>query len=84
MTSVDANEASALLDVVNPANDRGDIIRVSFGPPQSVQTLIETPGNEFYSAVSPNGQWLAYQSDEGGRPEVHVARFHSGLERAGR
>ena len=30
--------------------------------------LIETPGNEFASAVSPNGQWLAYQSDAGAGP----------------
>jgi eukaryotic-like serine/threonine-protein kinase len=69
---IDANEATAILDVTEPARDRGDIIRLSFGPPQSVQALIETPGNEFASSVSPNGQWLAYQSDAGGRPEVHV------------
>ena len=29
-------------------------------------------GSQYGSAVSPNGRWLAYQSDEGGRPEIYV------------
>jgi eukaryotic-like serine/threonine-protein kinase len=34
--------------------------------------------NEFcnnYSAVSPNGRWMAYQSNVSGRPEIHVERY---------
>jgi Tol biopolymer transport system component len=69
---VDANETSAILDVTDPAIDRGDIVRLSFVSPQPMRKLIETATNEFGSAVSPNGQWLAYESDETGRPEVHV------------
>ena len=29
-------------------------------------------GSQLASAVSPDGRWLAYQSDEGGRPEIYV------------
>ena len=69
---IDANEATAIVDVTVTASDRGDILRLSFGPSQSVQTLIETPGNEFY--LSGQSQWPVARLSErrGGRPEVHV------------
>ena len=66
------DETAAIFDRVDPANDNGDIVRVTFGPSGSVQPLIKTSRNEFAAALSPNLQWLAYQSDETGRPEVHV------------
>jgi Tol biopolymer transport system component len=31
---------------------------------------------EFFPRFSPDGQWIAYASDESGRSEVHVRRFH--------
>ena len=31
--------------------------------------------NETVPQFSPNGRWLAYESDETGRPEVHVVSF---------
>jgi len=34
--------------------------------------FLATPFNEAYPAVSPNGQWLAYVSDESGQFEVYV------------
>ena len=34
--------------------------------------LIDTPFRELNPAVSPDGRWLAYQSDESGRLEVYV------------
>lgn len=37
--------------------------------------LIETPADEGYPAVSPDGRWIAYQSNLSGRPEVHVQPF---------
>jgi eukaryotic-like serine/threonine-protein kinase len=69
---VDPKETAAIFDAVEPGSDRGDIIRVSFGPPSAAQALVRTPKNEFCSSLSPNGQWLAYQSDETGRHEIHV------------
>ena len=37
--------------------------------------LIATPFNELNSDVSPDGRWIAYQSDESGRNEVYVRPF---------
>jgi dipeptidyl aminopeptidase/acylaminoacyl peptidase len=37
--------------------------------------LVQTPFNERNADVSPDGRWLAYQSDESGRDEIYVRPF---------
>jgi Tol biopolymer transport system component len=37
--------------------------------------LVQTTFNEIHGKVSPNGRWLAYQSNESGSPEVFVVPF---------
>ena len=37
--------------------------------------VVETVHSEGYASLSPNGLWLAYQSDESGRDEVYVQEF---------
>jgi len=37
--------------------------------------FLHEPFNEWQAAVSPNGRWLAYVSDESGRQEVYVRPF---------
>jgi Tol biopolymer transport system component len=37
--------------------------------------FLQTPFNETRPAFSPDGRWLAYQSNESGRPEVYVQNF---------
>src|SRR5262249_38880512 len=39
------------------------------------QPLLVTPSNENHGVLSPDGRWLAYDSDESGRPEVYVRPF---------
>jgi len=34
--------------------------------------LVNTQFNEYAASASPNGRWLAYQSNESGRPEIYV------------
>jgi hypothetical protein len=52
--------------------------------PRTEETLSELkliasgPGSEFSPSVSPDGRWIAYTSDESGRPEIYVAAFRSG------
>jgi serine/threonine-protein kinase len=41
------------------------------------QILVDTNALNNNPAVSPDGKWLAYQSDEGGNVEVHVRPFPS-------
>ncbi len=36
---------------------------------------MDTPFNELAPSLSPDGRWLAYQSDESGRPEAYVRPF---------
>jgi serine/threonine-protein kinase len=40
-----------------------------------VTTLLGTPFNERNGELSPDGRWLAYESDETGRFEVYIRRF---------
>jgi Tol biopolymer transport system component len=37
--------------------------------------LLQTPYDEFFGTFSPDGKWIAYVSDESGRPEVYVQTF---------
>lgn len=41
----------------------------------SVRVLVSGPANEEDPAVSPDGRWLAYESDESGRRHVYVMPF---------
>ncbi len=38
-------------------------------------SYLQTEFNEFHARLSPDGHWLAYTSDETGRPEVYVQSF---------
>jgi Tol biopolymer transport system component len=37
--------------------------------------LLETPFTELNAEISPDGRWLAYQSDESGQHQVYVRPF---------
>ena len=39
------------------------------------QPLLQTKANEVAGQVSPDGNWLAYQSDESGSNEIYVTQF---------
>jgi Tol biopolymer transport system component len=41
-------------------------------------TFLATPANERSPAISPNGRWIAYASDESGIDEIYVRSFPSG------
>jgi serine/threonine-protein kinase len=40
--------------------------------------LVQTPGTDTWGRVSPDGRYLAYNSDESGRNELYVIRFPAG------
>ena len=44
-------------------------------PAETSQALVATEFNEGVSAISPDGQWIAYQSNESGEFEVYVRPF---------
>ena len=42
---------------------------------RTVEMLLESEFGEVAPALSPDGRWLAYQSNESGRPEIYVQPF---------
>jgi serine/threonine-protein kinase len=52
-----------------------DITIATIGPSVEARPLLNTVHSESAPAISPDGRWLAYQSDESGRPEVYVRPF---------
>ena len=40
--------------------------------------FLHSESNEMYGQLSPDGHWMAYMSDESGRPEVYTRSFPSG------
>lgn len=55
-----------------PPRDIG-MLRLNGGA--QIETLIATAGEEISAELSPDGRWLAYDSDESGRFEVYVRPF---------
>jgi len=58
----------------------GDVWSVSLAAGGSATPILSGPFPEYDARISPNGQWLAYVSDEAGQPVVSV-RAMSGLPR---
>jgi Tol biopolymer transport system component len=52
-----------------------DIFTIPPTGPRTPVPLLATSFNEQYPALSPDGRWLAYVSDESGQNEVYVAPF---------
>jgi serine/threonine-protein kinase len=55
---------------------RNDLFLVPIaGPDRTVTTLVQTPHEEYNAALSPDGKWMAFESDSSGRQEVYVRPF---------
>ena len=54
------------------------LVLLSAATPHTVTPLVATPFDEEAGTVSPDGRWLAYASDETGRPEIYVRPFAGG------
>jgi serine/threonine-protein kinase len=52
-----------------------DIFRVSLDSERVARPYLTTPANEIAPGFSPDGKWVALQSDESGRQEVYVRSF---------
>jgi eukaryotic-like serine/threonine-protein kinase len=60
-------------DVGTPGD--GDILAMRIGVDSEPKPLIASPFQELAPALSPDGRWLAYTSNETGRQEVYVRPF---------
>jgi Tol biopolymer transport system component/tRNA A-37 threonylcarbamoyl transferase component Bud32 len=54
---------------------RWDVAYVDLKGDRKLTKFLQGPQDEQNAVLSPNGKWLAYQSDESGRSEVYVTAF---------
>jgi Tol biopolymer transport system component len=69
--AVTADGSSFLFDYGMNTN-RGDILQSSLAQGAQPIRLVNTEFNDYAAALSPDERWLAYQSNESGRPEIYV------------
>ena len=67
----------AFRDGFDDGRTRRDIYALPIGD-TTRRVVVATKADEFNPAVSPDGKWLAFASDESGRNEVYVTRFPDG------
>jgi Tol biopolymer transport system component len=61
--------------------DSDDIVLVNAQDPQDIVSLTNSPFDERQGQLSPDGQWVAYISNENGRYEVYVQHRTRGERR---
>ena len=59
--------------ITQPA--RSDLLTMSLEGDHRVQPLLQTPFDEQEGTISPDGRWMAYESDSSGRSEIYVRPF---------
>jgi Tol biopolymer transport system component len=64
-----------LLYVIDSPNNGGEIFLASLSGKTKPEPFMATPADEQCAQFSPDGRFVAYVSDETGRPEVFVAAF---------
>jgi hypothetical protein len=74
LKSISADGKRMFLEVRSPGT-RDDIMIATLGAPTEIRPLIQTNFQEFSPAISPDGRWIAYDSNESGRAEVYVRPF---------
>jgi len=73
-----ANRGGDLVYVERGEGTAADIWALPLAAPGQAYPLVRTSANETCPAVSPDGAWLAYTSNESGRNEVYVRRYRGG------
>ena len=69
---------SLVYSVLKDKNDGEDVFLLPISGPHTPQLLVGGPFFKNEAALSPDGRWLAYLSDEGGQTSVFVRPFPSG------
>jgi len=78
--AITADGRSLLFVEWNPETAR-DIWTMTPEDDRRAEPVLATPFDEYSSALSPDGSWLAYVSDESGRYEVYVRSWPEGASR---
>ena len=68
---VSDNGETALVDYSTNAN-KTDVGTIRLGPDSTPAPLAASQFDEYCASLSPNGRWVAYQSDDSARAEIYV------------
>jgi serine/threonine-protein kinase len=71
----------ALVDYIAFGGARANIGRLALREGAKVEPLLETRADEVGAALAPDGRFVAYQSDDSGRPEVYVRELEASAGR---
>lgn len=71
MKALTADGASAIFDYQRNSSN-SSIIQSKLAQGAELTELVQTQFSEYAAALSLDGRWLAYQSNETGRPEIYV------------
>ena len=74
-------DGSALLVTEETPNNGYDIL-VQPADGSSPRPYATTPANETAARISPDGRWVAFTSDESGKPEVYIDSYPKPVRRA--
>jgi len=76
-----STDGKLLVFVVNHPTTQNDIWVLPLEGDGEPRPFVQTPFYDALPALSPDGQWLAYQSDDAGEVQVYVQRFPEGGRR---
>ena len=62
----------AVVDYFAFGDARANVGRLPLRQDAKIEPLVGTRADEYAAALSPDGRFVAYQSDEGGQPEIYV------------
>jgi Tol biopolymer transport system component len=68
-------DGRTLMFVVNDPKGSFDIMGLSMDGSSKPFPVVKTPFDEQGAQFSPDGRWIAYQSNESGRNEIYVQSF---------
>jgi hypothetical protein len=62
-------------DLAKVADHAGDLMLLPLMGERRAQSLFQTESREMNAEISPEGQWLAYQSNKSGQEEIYIRTF---------
>jgi serine/threonine-protein kinase len=74
ITSISPDGGTLFLHAVNPDKGSFDVFAHSLESQETTE-VVSTDAFDGFPSISPNGRWLAYQSQESGRSEVYVRPY---------
>jgi dipeptidyl aminopeptidase/acylaminoacyl peptidase len=76
-----SREGKTLLFSTSNPNTQSDLWQAPLDHPRDAKPFVVSPFAETQGTISPDGRWVAYQSDESGKSEIYVVDLPGGGNR---